>query len=137
MEGAAPLVLYAEDNPDHAELVMRALARTSSPPRVVHLADGEAALSYLEGGAERPRLVLLDLRLPKLDGLEVLAKIKESTTLSEIPVVILTTSNSMRDVERAYERHANSYVVKPTDFATLSALLKDLAMYWLKWNVSA
>jgi CheY-like chemotaxis protein len=143
MPGESPLILYAEDNPDHAELVMRGLSRASAPPRVVHIVDGEAAMDYLErsaagdAGVERPRLVLLDLRLPKLDGLEVLAKIKASAALSEIPVVILTTSNNARDVQRAYQHRANSYVVKPTEFSALSALLRDLSAYWLTWNVAA
>ena len=138
--GTPPLVLYAEDNPDHAELVLRGLSRIAAPPRVLHLADGEAALDYLERArtaeALRPRLVLLDLRLPKLDGLEVLARIKESAELAEIPVVILSTSSNASDVQRAYQRRANSYVVKPTEFAALSALMRDLSAYWLTWNVS-
>ena len=82
----------------------------------------------------RPDLILLDLHLPKLDGLEVLTAIKSSTDLRSIPVVILTTSNSDEDMEEAYQRHANSYIVKPLDYDSFCTLIRDLGQYWLSWN---
>ncbi len=108
---------------------------------VRHFVDGESALDYLfcrnqfEGKAPpRPMLILLDLRIPKVDGLEVLAQIKTSEEISKIPVVVLTTSEAERDMASAYRHHANSYVVKPVDFAKFGELMNDLGFYWLAWN---
>ncbi len=137
------LILYTEDNEDHAELVMRALVRSNDPTRVIHLRDGEATVAYLarsragDPTAPRPDLVLLDLRLPGRDGIEVLEEIRATAELASIPVVILTTSAADRDIERAYAHHVNSYVVKPTDFATLTRFVQDLRTYWTTWNVTA
>jgi CheY-like chemotaxis protein len=130
-------VLYVEDDPDHAELVLRALARATPPPAVVHHGDGESALGWLETTARRPDLILLDLRLPRLDGLELLTRLKADARFASIPVVILTTSNNPGDVSAAYEHHANSYLVKPTDYGALSRLMQDLSAYWVQWNVRA
>ena len=110
--------------------------------RLIHVSDGQAALDYLYGReafsdplqAPRPGLVLLDLRLPKIDGLEVLRTIKADTVLSQIPVVILTTSAAESDVARAYDSHANSYLVKPVDFSQFVELMEVLGYYWLVWN---
>ena len=104
--------------------------------------DGEAALDYLYGRgayADRikyplPNLMLLDLRLPKIDGLEVLKAVKTDEALRPLPVVILTTSDAERDMAMAYEYHANSYVTKPVNFEDFSKLLRDLGFYWLAWN---
>jgi CheY-like chemotaxis protein len=104
--------------------------------------DGEAALDYLFRRAEwadphsspRPHLILLDLRLPKLDGFQVLEEIKGSPEVAHIPTVILTTSEAEGDVARAYSRHANSYLVKPVDFHRLVDLVGDIEAYWLDWN---
>jgi CheY-like chemotaxis protein len=131
-----------EDNPDHAELVKRNLAEFQVANKIYHVADGEAALNYMQGRgvyADRsayplPDLVLLDLRLPRIDGLEVLKEIKSDKMLHTIPVVILTTSDGERDMAMAYEHHANSYVTKPVDFDSFSLLMKDLGYYWLAWN---
>ncbi len=81
-----------------------------------------------------PHLMLLDLRLPRVDGLEVLKQVKSDELLRALPVVILTTSDAERDLVMAHEHHANSYVTKPVDFTQFSALLKDLGFYWLAWN---
>jgi CheY-like chemotaxis protein len=135
-------VLLVEDNADHAELVLRTFEGHSIPVRIHHVTDGEAALDYVfrrgrfgrPEQSPRPHLILLDLRLPRVDGLEVLREIKESADLQEIPTVILTTSEAERDVARAYQHHANSYLVKPVDFSKFTKLMDDLGLYWLGWN---
>jgi CheY-like chemotaxis protein len=137
-------ILLVEDNIPHAELVKRSLGAHHIANRVYHVADGEAALDYLfrQGvyadpmTSPRPHVVLLDLRLPKLSGLEVLREIRASSDrdLHTIPVVVLTTSTAEQDVTSAYEQHVNSYLVKPVDFAQFTQLMHDLGFYWLGWN---
>ena len=135
-------VLLVEDNEDHAEMILRTLADHRVANRIHHIADGELALDYLFRRGEyeakedspRPSLVLLDLRLPKVDGLEVLKQIKESKELHHIPVVILTTSSAESDVALAYEYGANSFLVKPIDFGRFTKMMEDLGFYWLSWN---
>lgn len=142
MLGEPLTILLVEDNLDHAELVMRNMEDFQVANTIIHVEDGEAALDYLYGRdkyADRkqfpmPHLMLLDLRLPKVDGLEVLKKVKIDETLRPLPVVILTTSDAERDMAMAYEYHANSYVTKPVVFDEFSRLLKDLGFYWLAWN---
>ena len=143
MDPATPadelLVLHVEDDRDHADLVDRCLSRHRPESRILRIEDGEAALEYLarsgDGGAPRPQLILLDLRLPKLDGIDFLRTVKATPELAAIPVVVLTTSSSESDVQRAYQNHANSYLVKPDDFSMLDSMMKDLGDYWLDWNV--
>jgi CheY-like chemotaxis protein len=131
-------ILYVEDNLDHAELVLRGLERHGVRERVVHLENGEQALALLEAvktnTAVRPKLVLLDLRLPRVDGLDVLRQMKSSIELRDIPVIVFTTSAGSRDIHDAYANFANSYLVKPDDLSTLNALLTDLSTYWLERN---
>ncbi len=135
-------ILLVEDNPAHAELVMRSFEDHRVANTIIHLSDGETALEYLfkrglyssERESPRPHVILLDLRLPRVDGLDVLKEIKSSDELRSIPVVILTTSEAERDATRAYEHHANSFVVKPLDFASFTNLIKELGFYWLEWN---
>jgi len=142
MTGEPLSILLVEDNPDHAELAIRNLDDAKIVNKVHHVQDGQEALDFLYNRGQysdntaypRPHLVLLDLRLPKVDGLEVLKEIKSSDLLKTIPVVILTTSSAERDLAMAYEHHANSYVTKPVDFETFSNLLQDLGYYWLAWN---
>ncbi|MEI7905963.1 MAG: response regulator [Bacteroidota bacterium] len=142
MNGDPLTILLVEDNPDHAELVKRNLEEFQVANQISHVEDGEAALDYMKGRGRYsnrskyplPDLILLDLRLPRIDGLEVLREIKSDTTMHMIPVVILTTSDGERDVAMAYEYHANSYVTKPVDFDNFAMLLKDLGFYWLAWN---
>lgn len=142
MNGEPLTILLVEDNLDHAELVMRNLEDFQVANRVIHVEDGEEALDYLYGRgryADRqqypmPHLMLLDLRMPKVDGLEVLKTVKTDEALRPLPVVILTTSDADRDMAMAYEHHANSYVTKPVIFDEFSRLLKDLGFYWLAWN---
>lgn len=131
-------ILYVEDNLDHAELVLRCWERANLRERIVHLADGEQAISYLRQcnqSGPRPQIVVLDLRLPKADGFEVLQEIRGSQNLANIPVIILTTSAQESDIQRAYLHHANSYLVKPESFELLSHLIEDLSRYWLTWNL--
>ena len=141
MNGEPVLVMLVEDNADHAELVMRTLADHRVANRIRHFMDGQAALDYLFNRAYAsvaenpyPHVILLDLRLPRVDGLEVLKKIKESDDLKHIPVVVLTTSEADRDVTRAYDHHVNSYLVKPVGYEEFSELMEDLGFYWLGWN---
>jgi CheY-like chemotaxis protein len=135
------VILLVEDNADHAELVIRSLS-DASITQIIHLCDGEMALDYIlrrnqyarPESSPLPHLVLLDLRLPRVDGLEVLRTIKQSNTLSHVPVVVLTTSNATSDIAQAYEYHANSYLVKPVGFDEFSQLMQTITAYWLKWN---
>ena len=139
---AHPVILLVEDDADHTELVRRAIEELAPEVRLEALADGELALDYLFRRGEwaaaerspRPDLVLLDLRLPRLDGFSVLREIKSAPALRHVPVVILTSSSSDRDVEQAYAEHANSYLVKPHDYERLVTLLGRARDYWLVRN---
>ncbi|WP_322816001.1 response regulator [Chloroflexus sp.] len=136
------VVLLVEDNLDHTELITRVLNDHRIPNRIIHVADGEAALNYLHRKAQfadpttspRPHVVLLDLNLPRLSGLEVLQVMKTDSAISNIPVVVVTTSRAESDLRLAYQFHANSYLVKPVDFEQFSRMLNDLGDYWLEWN---
>lgn len=142
MTGEPLHILLIEDNEDHAEIILRGLTNHRVANRVHHVPDGEAALDYLlqrhgfrdPASSPRPSLILLDLRLPKIDGLEVLKTIKQSARLQHIPVVVLTTSETEQDVARAYDYRANSYLVKPIDFIRFRSLIDSLGFYWLAWN---
>lgn len=142
IKGTVLPILLVEDNPDHAELLIRSLEKQQVANKIHHVTDGEAALDYLYHRGEfidpnnspSPHLVLLDLRLPKIDGLSVLKQIKEDPGLCKTPVVILTTSNAEMDAAKAYEYHANSYLVKPLDFKRFTEMMTDLGRYWLGWN---
>lgn len=142
IEGEPLCILLVEDNPDHAELAIRNLSDAGLVNHLFHVEDGEAALDYLYNRGKyadtqaypRPNLVLLDLRLPKVDGIEVLKQVKGADELKSIPVVILTTSAAERDLAQAYNNYANSYLTKPVDFVSFSSLLRDLGFYWLAWN---
>lgn len=142
MMGEPALVMLVEDNADHAELVIRTLQDHRIALRIEHFTDGQNAIDYLSRqgvysspeSSPRPHVILLDLRLPGVDGLVVLQKIKESADLKSIPVVILTTSEAERDVHRAYDNYVNSYLVKPVGFEDFSRLMNDLGFYWLGWN---
>ncbi len=145
MSGEPILVLLVEDNADHAELVIRTMENHHIPTQIKHISDGETALDYLlrrnkfsdPENSPRPHMILLDLRLPRVDGLEVLRLIKEEEELRRIPVIVLTTSEAERDVLHAYENYVNSYLVKPVGFEDFSNLMKDLGIYWLGWNKQA
>jgi DNA-binding response OmpR family regulator len=130
-------IVLVEDNVDHAQLVIRNLRNFKVPNTVKHIEDGEAAIEYLDevgNTGKKPHIILLDLRLPKVDGIEVLKYIKSKANLKEIPVVILTTSEAERDVVEAYGYNANSYLVKPVDFSKFAELMETLGYYWMCWN---
>ncbi len=138
-----PLVLLlVEDNDAHAEMVKRSFAQHKVSNVIYHVDDGQKALDYVFHEGEyadpekypNPHCILLDLRLPKVDGLEVLRRIKADDTQKKTPVVILTTSSADKDIAMSYEYQANSYVVKPMDFSKFESLMEDLGFYWLAWN---
>lgn len=131
--------LLVEDNDAHAKLVMLQLRGRADGLVVDRVVDGEQALAYLrcEGAyadRERPDVILLDLRLPRLDGHEVLRQLKADQNLRSIPVVVLTTSQAEKDVAQAYREHANSYLVKPFDFGRFQSMIEDVVQYWGDWN---
>ena len=142
IKGEPISILLVEDDPAHAEIVRRNLADFRVANRIYHVADGQAALDYLfhQGAyadpetSPRPHLVLLDLRLPKVDGQEVLRRIKEDADLRRIPTVVLTTSAAELDMVRAYSHGAGSYLVKPVGFEQFSRLMEAFGFYWLAWN---
>ncbi len=132
--------LLVEDDEDHAHIVLRSLKRSRSANTIDHVDDGAKALDYLfhrgdYEGSPRPDVILLDLKLPKLDGHEVLTAIKKDAQLSTIPVVILTTSDSETDRAKAYNNHVNSYVVKPLTAEGFRNLVEQLDVYWGLVNV--
>lgn len=135
-------ILLVEDNPDHAELTMTALQDGGLANPIYWVKDGEEALDFLfrrgayadPSTSPRPGLILLDLRLPKRDGLEVLQHIKADPSLAAIPVVILTTSKRDEEVVRGYQLGANSFVSKPVDFLDFMETVRQVKMYWLLTN---
>lgn len=142
INGEPLTILLVEDNPSHAEIVMRCLENHRVANRVVHIGDGEAALDYLyQRGAysdssnyKKPHVILLDLRLPKVDGVEILKQIKAEESLKDIPVVVLSSSQAEEDIAKSYDLMANSYLVKPVDFDKFEAMMEDIGFYWLGWN---
>ena len=134
-------VLLADDNATDAELTTRALNLGGVSRNIVWVQDGEAALNYLlrkgpyaDRQAGNPRLMLLDLHMPKIDGLDVLARIKADPQLRSIPIVIMSSSDQESDMIRSYEKHANSYIVKPVDFKQFTEQVSTLGQYWMKVN---
>jgi len=134
-------ILLVEDSALDAELTMTALAGSRVANRVVWVKDGEEALDYLfrrgshAGRSDiAPRLVLLDLKMPKVGGIEVLKEIKSDARLKRIPVVVMTSSDEECDVAKSYELGANSYVVKPVDFDALADVTRQAGFYWLAIN---
>jgi len=128
-------ILLVEDNPNDAELTLRALKQRKLANQVHVCRDGAEALEFFDGAAGRvPKVVLLDLKLPKLDGLEVLRRLKADQRTKAIPIVILTSSREEPDIERAYELGANSYIVKPVDFEAFARAVSEVGLYWLLLN---
>ena len=142
IKGQPLIILLVEDDPAHAEIVRRNLADFRVVNKIIHVADGQEALDYLfrqaayadPNSSPRPDLILLDLRLPKVDGLEVLAQIKKDQELKQIPTVVLTTSAAESDIAQAYGNGTSSYLVKPVDFEKFANLMKAFDFYWLAWN---
>ena len=137
-------ILLVEDNPDDVELTLRALRKNNIQNEVIVAIDGVEALDYLFGKGkyegrdrnQRPVLVLLDLKLPKLDGLEVLKHIRTDEFTKLMPVVILTSSKEESDIVSGYELGANSYIRKPVDFGQFTEAVRQLGLYWLLLNES-
>ena len=135
-------ILLVEDNPNDAELTLRALKQHNLANQVVLVRDGAAALDFVFGtgvhadrhGAPAPRLVLLDLKLPKVDGIEVLRRLKGSELTRRIPVVVLTSSAEERDIAKTYDLGVNSYIVKPVEFESFARAVADLGLYWFLLN---
>ncbi|MDB5033899.1 MAG: response regulator with CheY-like receiver domain and winged-helix DNA-binding domain [Chlorobi bacterium] len=134
-------ILLVEDNPNDVELMLAALAENRLANEVVVVRDGEEALDYLylQGifkmrSPGMPAVVLLDLKLPKIDGLEVLEKIKADAALKSVPVVMLTSSREEQDLVRSYNLGVNAYVVKPVDFTEFVAAIKELGLFWAVIN---
>ena len=134
--------LLVEDNPTDAELTLRALRGKGLRNNFVVAKDGQEALDFLfaKGAhagrdvSNRPKMVLLDLRLPKVDGIEVLRRVKADERTKVIPVVVLTSSRQEPDIEKCYRLGANSYIVKPVDFDKLVEAVSELGLYWLLLN---
>jgi CheY-like chemotaxis protein len=136
------VILLVEDNPDDEALAIRALKRHHIGNQVIVAHDGVEAIDYLFGtgmyaGRDislKPTVILLDLKLPRIDGLEVLRRIRENESTKLLPVVVLTTSNEERDLLDSYSLGCNSYIRKPVDFLQFSEAIRQLGMYWLLMN---
>ena len=135
-------ILLVEDNPYDAELTIRSLKKSNLANRIFHVTDGAEALDFLFQRGEFqdrsvtffPKLVLLDLKLPKISGIEVLKALKSNPSTKMIPVVVLTSSNVESDLISSYNLGVNSYIVKPVDFDKFAEVIKNLGMYWLLLN---
>jgi len=138
-------ILLVEDNPEDLELALRALRKANLANRIEVARDGAEALDFVFcAGAhaarkieDTPKVILLDLKLPKIDGLTVLKRIKSDPRTQSIPVVALTSSKEQRDVVESYKLGVNSYIVKPVNFEGFAAAVRDLGMYWLLLNQPA
>ncbi len=132
------LILLVEDNPDDVDLTLRALKKNNVVNEVVVTHDGVEALEYLHReGSRLPEVVLLDLKLPRLDGLELLQRIRAEPRTRRLPVVVLTSSTEERDLIASYERGCNSFIKKPVDFAQFLEAVRQLGLYWLVLNIGA
>jgi two-component system response regulator len=128
------IILLVEDNPDDEELTLRALRKNNIVNEVIVARDGESAVDYLSGNQVLPQVVLLDLNLPKMNGLDVLRHIRAEERTRLLPVVILTSSKEDEDILNSYALGANSYVRKPVDFAQFIEAVRTLGLFWLLMN---
>jgi CheY-like chemotaxis protein len=137
-------ILLVEDNMNDAELAIHSLKKHKLTNNMIHLKDGAEALDFIfcKGQYEnrdinnKPKVILLDLKMPRINGIEVLKKIKENEITKKIPVVVLTSSREDPDIHTCYELGANSYIVKPIDFSNFQKTVTDLGLYWLLLNVA-
>jgi two-component system response regulator len=142
MQNSEVEILLVEDSISDAELTIRALRKNGVAKHIVHLTDGAAALDFLFGKGEyegrntaiKPKVILLDLKMPKVSGLEVLEVIVVDELTKNIPVVMLTSSKENPDIEKSYRLGVNSYIVKPVDFESFIKIVNDLGIYWLLLN---
>jgi two-component system response regulator len=144
MENAQIEILLIEDNPSDAEMTIRALRKHHIANKVTHLKDGAEGLDFIFAEGEyknrnidnKPKVILLDLKMPKVDGIEVLRRVKSDERTKMIPVVVLTSSKEDPDVKACYELGVNSYIVKPVGFENFSKAIEELGLYWLLLNHS-
>jgi two-component system response regulator len=135
-------ILLVEDNPHDAEMTIRSLRKVNLANRLIHLKDGSEALDFIFARGQfagrevenRPKVILLDIKMPKVDGIEVLRQIKANDTTKMIPVVIMTSSKEEQDIIASYNLGVNSYVVKPVDFEGFAKAVSELGFYWLMTN---
>lgn len=135
-------ILLVEDNPSDAELIVRALRKVNLANHLIHVKDGEEALEFIFAtgsftGREKknmPKVILLDIKMPKVDGIEVLRQIKANSETKRIPVVIMTSSKEEQDIIRSYELGVNSFVVKPVAFNDFAKAVSELGLYWVLIN---
>ncbi len=135
-------ILIIEDNLDDAELAIRALKKSHLANSIVHLTDGVEALDFIFGTGSYtgrnihhlPKVILLDLKMPRINGIEVLQRVKADPIMKAIPVVVLTSSAEDPDIKRCYELGANSYIVKPVEFENFSKTISDIGLYWMVVN---
>jgi len=137
-------ILIVEDNPNDAEMALRALKKNNLTNNVLVVIDGEEALDFIfhknkfvnRDGSNQPKIILLDLKLPKVDGLEVLKELKNNEETKMIPVIVLTSSKEESDILESYKLGVNSYIVKPVDFDKFVEAVRQLGLYWLLLNES-
>jgi two-component system response regulator len=137
-------ILLVEDSTDEAEMTIRSLKKSNLGDRLVWLKEGALAIDFLFGQGQfsdrdttiKPKVIFLDLKLPKVDGLEVLGVLKSNPTTDQIPVVMMTSSKEEKDIVKSYSLGVNSYIVKPVDFDKFSKAVSETALYWLKTNIT-
>ena len=136
MQNNAVEILLIEDNPDDAGLTIRALKKYNLANHLLHLQDGEEALNFIfnDNFQAFPKVILLDLKMPKVDGIEVLRKIKSDDRKKIIPVVVLTSSKEERDIVESYKLGVNAYIVKPVDFDKFVKAISEIGFFWLLLN---
>lgn len=135
-------ILLAEDTPSDAEMTIRAIRKSKVANGIVHVSDGKEALDFLFGEGDfagrditrKPKVIILDLKMPKVDGIEVLSRIKADKLTRKIPVVVLTSSKEDPDIENCYMLGVNSYIVKPVAFDDYTKVVSDLGLYWMLHN---